>query len=659
VLVVVIRYLINDSGEPFEEAELNTLAVALDALNAVDRTAYRNSNAAAISEHPAERLLIAAGPGTGKSSIFKQRVLYWLRGTPEARILALSFVRKLVADLRADIENDKSLSDEQKLHVDVSTLHKYARSVVEQNHGTLEWSFGPHFRIIGQTWKNVIWHDALLVSGQSEANRYSWKTFEKQLHDDQFEETAEWRELRTSYYTLCQLYNAAGFSDLILRARDALAESPGLAQHKFFIVDEYQDFNTSEENLLNQITQSAKATLVVGDDDQVLYEKLKSGKPELIRAVYKEKSVVKAMLAFCGRCGFHITRTASHFISLEPDPACIKKIYLPIGSADKASKVQVIGCASPTTAVDYVRKFLEDHSAKIEQRKNDLAAGKSKDPYLLILSPSAAVNFYRPNGAQQELMELLKPFVEQRAEFSDDYYKVLNYYSLASYPNNNFTFRKVLHYEGVQNQELLPVLEACIADEQSFSSMEAECVKNAMTRAESVRDILISQRSVGEKVAALSELITISEPERLCAELEKKGVSDPQVDAIEHKEEEDAELAELQDRPMSAVELMTIVGSKGLSADHVIIIGFDNVNMSWVTRNAFFVAMTRARSSLHVITALKAGGATEAHIFLGKLPDAHIEFSKYTKGRRTREVFAHRRLFMQYLRNLRSQGARR
>ena len=64
------------------------------------------------------------------------------------------------------------------------------------------------------------------------------------------------------------------------------------------------------------------------------------------------------------------------------------------------------------------------------------------------------------------------------------------------------------------------------------------------------------------------------------------------------------------------MELMTIVGSKGLSADHVIIIGFDNVNIGWVTGNAFYVAMTRARHSLHIITALKAGGAACPHDFL-------------------------------------------
>jgi superfamily I DNA/RNA helicase len=656
---MAIRHLINESGEPFNDGELDALAKTLDALDANDRIAYRNANASAIAQHAAERLLIVAGPGTGKSSIFKQRVLSWLQKNPEAKILALSFVRKLVADLRADIQADKGLSDEQKAQVDVFTLHKYARSIVERNKGTRGWSFAPHFRIIGQTWKEVAWHDVLLLSGESRIDHYSWKAFEKQLYDDQFDESAEWQKLRQAYFTLCQFYNAAGFSDLILRARDALAENPALNEHQFFIVDEYQDFNAAEEHLLDQIAGSAEGRLTVGDDDQVLYEQLKSGKAALIRAIYTDKAVVKAMLAFCGRCDFHITRAASHFIKQGPDPASIKKIYLPIGTPDNSLKVNVVGCASAGTAVDYIRKFIEDHSVEIERRKSDLAAGNSKDPYLLILSPSGAVNFYRPNGAQGELMELLKPFAEQDAEFSEDYYKVLNYYSLANFPRNNFTFRKVLYYEGISDKELLSLLEKCIAGKHPLCSIDVSSIKDAANKAALVRDIVDSKASVDEKVTAIGELIKISEPDRLRADMGRKSIDKRQVEAVEHQEEEDAELEEIREKPMSAVELMTIVGSKGLSADHVVIIGFDNVNMGWITRNAFFVAMTRARTSLHTITALKAGGATRAHSFLDKLPDAHLEFAKYTKGKRVREVFFGRGQFVQYLRNLRSQGVRR
>jgi superfamily I DNA/RNA helicase len=428
-----IRHLINEDGAPFKDEELGALNGALDSLSLVERSIFRDGNAEAIAKHSADRILIVAGPGTGKSTLFKHRILFWLKQNPTAKILGLSFVRKLVADLKTDIQNDKTLTEVQKKQVDVFTLHKYARSIVEQNHGTKEWTFAPHFRIVTQDWKTVIWNDVLLFCGQKDQKRYPWKDgFETQLHDDQFDESPEWKELKKAYFTICQFYNAVGFSDLIMRARDALAESPKLNQHQHFIIDEFQDFNISEEKLLAQITHTTKGKLTVGDDDQVLYDTLKSSKASLIRALYRDNSVVNAMLPFCGRCDFHIVRAADHFIKQRPDPDCIKKIYLPMSDAGSCKKVQVVGCATPATAVDFIRKFIEDHRKEIEQRKKELAEGKSKDAYLLILSPSGSVKFYSSNGVREQLLDLVRPFLNERREFSNDYYNVLNYYSLAS-----------------------------------------------------------------------------------------------------------------------------------------------------------------------------------------------------------------------------------
>src|SRR5437667_6046489 len=100
---------------------------------------------------------------------------------------------------------------------------------------------------------------------------------------------------------------------------------------------------------------------------------------------------------------------------------------------------------------------------------------------------------------------------------------------------------------------------------------------------------------------------------------------------------------------MSAVELMTIVGAKGLSADYVIVIGFDDVNMSWLTRNAFYVALTRTRESLHLITALKSGGCKGAHRFLRELPERHIEFHQHTKAKHVTARLQDKNAFTQYL----------
>jgi superfamily I DNA/RNA helicase len=650
-----VRHFINEDGEPFGEGELEALAAELDSLTPIQRTEFRNGNAEAIAKHPAIQILIVAGPGTGKSTIFKQRVLFWLGQDEDAKILALSFVRKLVADLHADIQNDAKLTEAQKKQVDVFTLHKYARSIVEQNHGTEEWRFAPHFRIIGQQWKAVVWDDVLLFAGQKDHEQYSWKEFETQVYNDEFDASDAWKALKKTYFTLCRFYNAAGFSDLILRAREALAESPDLNQHHCFIFDEYQDFNAAEEHLLEQLTDAANGTLIVGDDDQVLYETLKSGKASLIRAIYSRTDVVNAMLPFCGRCDFHITRTASHFIKQVADDACIEKIYLPMTEAAATKKVQVVGCAQPSTAVDYIRRFIEVHKDQIEQRRKDLNEGKSKDAFLLILSPSKAVDFYKLNDARDQLFDLIKPYQQESKGFSDDYYKVLNYYALVRYPNDNFNFRKVLYHEGVGADELLPLLQTCITDNKSFAALGTDITKAALETAEAVRDILDSDKAVAEKVAALPEHIEIDDPVQLQRDLEKSAIDQARVEAIQHQEEEEAELEEIAVKQMAAVELITIVGSKGLSADHVIIIGFDNVNMGWVTTNAFYVAMTRARRSLHIITALKASGAARPHAYLDALPDENLEFSKYTKGDRTLKMFGGRKDLIGYLTSLASQ----
>lgn len=253
-----MRYLINNDSAPFESTELQTLRDELDALNNAEREEYRNQNASAIAQHEAVKFLIVSGPGTGKSHLFLNRINHWYKQDAQAKVLVTSFVRKLVADLQNDIDGDDQLSDEQKKNITASTLHKFARSIVEQNHGTTEWRFQPYFRIIGQFWKNVVWSDVLAFYPALEKRAYTWKKFEEQLHNADFDESGEWQNLKETYFKLCQFYNAAGFADLILRAKDALVENAELNESNYFIVDEYQDFNSSEDLLINQLVSAPK-----------------------------------------------------------------------------------------------------------------------------------------------------------------------------------------------------------------------------------------------------------------------------------------------------------------------------------------------------------------------------------------------------------------
>ena len=205
------------------------------------------------------------------------------------------------------------------------------------------------------------------------------------------------------------------------------------------------------------------------------------------------------MLPFCGRCDFQITCAADYFIKQKPDPGSIKKIYLPLTGAGASQKVQVVACATPGTAVDYIRAFVDSHKKEIVNRKEELANGKAKDACLLILSPSKAVNFYRAKGAKEALLDLIEPYSERTREYSDEYYVVLNYYALAKFPANNFTFRKVLHHEGINPESVAPLLQACVERKIPFSSLSHDTIKTVLAKASAVRGVLESQVSTTTK----------------------------------------------------------------------------------------------------------------------------------------------------------------
>jgi len=652
-----MRYLINHDGKPFNSSELKTLTQQLDQLEEVDRIKYRDQNAAAISRNNSKKILIISGPGTGKSYLFLDRINHWFQNNPEARVLVTSFVRKLVADLRNSINNDKELSEEQKKRTTVSTLHKFARSVVEKNHGTSEWKFKPYFRIIGQTWKEVVWGDVLTYYPKFDRNVYAWQEFEEQLYNNSLDEEEDWQKLTRTYFELCRFYNAAGFADLIIRARIALEENPQLNDDDFFIVDEYQDFNLAEEALILQLVKGSKGLLVVGDDDQVLYEKLKSGKAELIRRFYKNVDIANAMLPFCTRSSYHITKCGAYFIAHYGDSDRIEKIHLPLYINQDAPRVQIIACATPSTAVDYIEKFVADNKNEIDERKERLLTGEAEDAYLLILTPAREVNFY--GRSKTKIKQIVSDYKAASQSFSEDYYKVLNYYLLAKNPNNNFTFRKILFYEDFTEKQIHPWITEATRDNKSFCSLDYEEIKKILEKCDNIKNIIDAKECIDEKIDNLSTHMQIIDRSALKEDLEQQAINQDEITKLERGEEEEAELEESEVKKMSPVELITIVGSKGLSADHVMIIGFDNVNMNWVTKNAFYVAMMRARKTLHILTALKSGGSTKAHRFLQQLPKTCVEFHSYKKSDHSKTLLNGRRGFINYVERLNSVSKRR
>lgn len=615
------RHLLNEDGSTFSD-EIGAATPVLAGLANEDRVVYRDANAAEIARTEAARCLVVSGPGSGKSFLFLGRIRRWLSQEQPPEIHVSSFVRKLVKDLQADIETriEKGL---QK-HVAATTLHTLARSLIERNKGTKELPLAAHVSVMGPRWEPLVWHDVLAFHPELDRDEYSLRAIQQQLYDDRLSDAGDWPEVRAAFDLLRIFYNAVGFADMIVTARIAVEENPDLITQSHWIFDEYQDFNTAEDRLVETVTADAIAVLLAGDDDQALYQQLKRSHPEIIKNYYEDGSFAKAMLPYCSRCGYYVCLAASSFINQYRESDGIAKIYLPLVQDRDATKVQVVAAATPSSAVDYVANFIEIHREQLEAHRAAMQAGDETDAYLMILSPDRSVGYYRTKGADEELHGLIAEWSDPAVDHSPAYWTIATYYGAAHNPLDNFAVRKVLDHERVSIETVHALIVRALDDGIGLSEVTSADVATAIEHCRQVAKILDSEDLAAEdKAEQCAQIVAVGDVGRLAAEFAADPIAattDEGDDSIE------------SGASGSAAQLHTIVGAKGLSAKHVIVLGCDNVNLTRTTPLAFYVALSRARESLHLVVAAKASGAKEAHEFVLDLPENCCEYQLHKKS---------------------------
>lgn len=614
--------MLNLGGARF--SGLEDLAEQLAALDNDGRRTYRNANGAAIAECDAERLLIVAGPGSGKSTLFRFRISHWLPRHPAQQVYVSTFVRKLVSDLKAAI---KELPEKDQKRVQVSTLHTLARSIVERGHGTTAQPMRSHIRVIDRFWGDVTWDDVLAF--HPDVFGFTTKDLDSQYHTGLLEQSVEWLALEETYRRLCRFYNAVGFAYMIRLAAEAVAEKPELVEHQLWIIDEYQDFNASEDHLIQLVTDGARGVLMAGDDDQALYQTLKASTPDIIVGHYEDDGLAKGMLPFCGRCSYHICRAASAFIGRHRAATSVEKIFLPIAVDDGATRIQVVGTAAATGAVDYVARFLELREAEYQAYLERRHIGEDSDPFLLILTQTGGLTFSRNSAAEKQLLELVAQYADADVLVSDDYLRVATYYSAGENQDDNLAMRKVLHFENLHLDEIHGLICAAIDDHSTLRDVVAETHPEIIERIIDVAAIVTTGVNDPHGAAVdLADVLVLRDPEALGNELEANPIGKNVA------EKEDEEAIETADATLPPVALMSMTRSKGLSAHHVIVLSCDEVNMGNASALTFFVALTRARQTLHIVTSLKTGGAQGPHPFVYDLPASCCEYFAYKKSGR-------------------------
>ena len=529
--------------------------------------------------------VIVAGPGTGKSYAFKLALL-----RKGGAGLALTFIKSLAGELALDLGESAA----------TYTFHSYSKHLLHQ--------FGPagltrDFTLYPPLFALMTIDLGLLGSGQPTTG-----LTERQLDDLKssvertFQDLDPTSAVPSTVLALGTYYDAASFVDLVYRVFRHLEANPDdTPAYPLVVVDEYQDFSRLETAFIAQLGLKSPL-LIAGDDDQALYG-FRHASAEHIRNLAVLKEVERHVLPFCSRCTqavvAAVNTTIAHAVASGRLQGRLEKpfeCYLPDKAVDSKQYPKLIDARC--TIHRYMAEYVANEIGKISQADIDVSI-KGRYPTVLVVGPGQFVKPIYQHLSQGDYPEAELRASERLAVAPFDGYRLLG-----ADPMSNLGWRILIHLYPFAGWQKV-VLEALQRGESLASLLPAAWKSDRLVTADLLRR------------ARRGEALDPSEFGDLAAELklDKEDLDELLTrDATVEKKEGDpealpSELQEPTDAPARpAILCTTLKGAKGLSAQHVFIVGLMNGHLPRETDPTdeevceFLVALSRTRKACHLVS---------------------------------------------------------
>ncbi len=543
----------------------------------------RQEHVEAVLNSSSSKNIVVAGPGTGKTYLFKMI----LEGKEDT--LTLSFVNALVEDLSLEL---CGISD-------VKTLHGFARGILKKAKKDED------IKIFPELGKKVISVDAKILLEED----IDFDDLFRNRDDDNTH--IEFYKKRKDYY------EHYGFPDSVFAAVKLLEKYedkiPNFTQ---VVVDEFQDFNKLEVSLIDILAKN-NPVLLAGDDDQALYG-FKGASPEHIRERYSEQSseYTSFNLPYCSRCTRVIVETINDIIKHAKNKghlfSRIDKPFQYFNDEDKDKISDKNPCIIyKQLQAKQIPWYIQDQIQKIAEEVRDKFS-------VLIISPTNTqcktivsalkdkgfnnIQFKKKkNATEPTLLDGLKLLLKEKD-------CNLGWRIVAKNMLNDTEFETLL--KQTHKDDAKKVVELIKAETKKE-------VKGTLTILRAVRD---GKQVKEEDLANLLDKVDIDAygMARGYLENEIKSCQPPSKSTTKAN-------PEVRKIPITAT---TIQSSKGLAADYVFITHFDDKYFIKDTDNNvsdqdicnFLVALTRARRKAILISS----DVQKKPAFLGWIDEKHI-----------------------------------
>lgn len=285
----------------------------------------------AVVDHGQGLLVVAAGPGTGKTYSLVRKIQCLIEfGVDPTQIYYITFVNSIVDAFKDDIRKPTDQgglgSDPDGLGIHISTLHSLAFKIVKVF--SRELGLPEHLEVIDlspkpQSLLSQEFMGDLLAYAKPNGIAENKRSFDRLMRPL----TEAWRlnqsvpkeceAVSEAIGSLCRKYEVCPWDQLVLHAIQAVQEN-GLptwlqgAQH--FLIDEYQGFNPSQQRLIELITEPSDSVTIVGDPDQSIYSGC-SASPEGILSLLERSDAKTVNFVYCCRCPKQVVAAANNLLS--------------------------------------------------------------------------------------------------------------------------------------------------------------------------------------------------------------------------------------------------------------------------------------------------------------------------------------------------------
>lgn len=230
-------------------------------------------------------VLVLAGAGSGKTRVLTARIAYLIeeKGIAPESILAITFTNKAANEMK---ERLQSMTEIGRMWV--CTIHSMCVKILRMfperrglNENFSIYSEQERSAVIKQAFRecNLDDEDGLLKSIKWHISNAKMlglppKQYSAQYSYERNMESVE--KVYTKYVLHLQQNNALDFDDLLLEARNLLAEDREAREYlagkfRYIHVDEFQDTNAVQFDIIKMLASEHGNLFVVGDDDQSIY----------------------------------------------------------------------------------------------------------------------------------------------------------------------------------------------------------------------------------------------------------------------------------------------------------------------------------------------------------------------------------------------------